>query len=238
MKKLLLMAALAASFSTAYADGFSDIFKLTYNGETIQNGQTVVVANYYDPVLIDNPEIAELIPGYESTYESKATIVATNISDEPWEFEFTLTRTAPTLAEFPSTGSEIGHYQLCFNYSDGSGNCLPVINDKISSPSDLNPIGAEEFLAMDIDQMSFTNLTPVTMQLDLRVTEGGEVIEGGSATIFINFTHEKDITNAVETITIEGAPEYFNLQGMRVETPQKGGLYIMRKGSFCSKVIF
>ena len=32
--------------------------------------------------------------------------------------------------------------------------------------------------------------------------------------------------------------EYFNLQGIRVQTPAKGATYIKRQGSAVSKVIF
>lgn len=48
------------------------------------------------------------------------------------------------------------------------------------------------------------------------------------------------VTDAVESIVIDNdaAPEYFNLQGMRVANPERGGLYIMRQGSKTSKIKF
>lgn len=47
--------------------------------------------------------------------------------------------------------------------------------------------------------------------------------------------------NAIDNITVEGvdAPvEYYNLQGMRVENPAAGQLYIKRQGSKATKILF
>ena len=52
---------------------------------------------------------------------------------------------------------------------------------------------------------------------------------------------EVDDMTAVETIEMEAIPEcpaeYYNLQGIRVATPQKGRIYIMRQGDKTSKVV-
>lgn len=240
MKKLLLLAAMAASMSVANAEDFGSYFALSLDGEAISNGQTVTVAGYYDPVVKGNPEIGEM-PGYQATsYEAQAKIVATNIYDEAMDIAFTLKRTEPSLDAYPTQGSAIGSFQLCYNYDTKAGQCLSPNNDVVTSPSSLEPIDPEGgYLEMDVDQVGFTDMTPVTLQLDLCVMEGGEKIEGTDCTVYVKFTHESDITLGVNGVEMEDASEtYFNLQGMPVAQPQKGGIYVVRKGNKVSKRVF
>lgn len=240
MKKLLLIAALAASTATMSAETFSDFFKLTYGDQVIENGQTISNGMYYDPVVMEYPEYAGLFP---PSYEAKTTIKATNVYDDSMDIAFVLTRTQPAISnELPAMGSNIGHFQLCFNLSDGTGNCLPIINDKVSSPSNLPSITPEEFISMDIDQMNFTDLTPTTYKLDLCVMEGGEKVEGTDCTVYVNFTHETDITAGVEGIETDSCedcpPYYLTIDGAKVVHPQKGNMYIECKNGKVTKRIF
>lgn len=229
MKKLLLSAALMASFASGYAVTFPEIFALSYEGEAIADGQTITMKYYYD-------SYAEF-EGFGPRFVAEATVRATNISEEPQEFGFTLSRIKPSLEEFPSTGSALGSFSLCYDFSDGPGTCLSIRNDKVESSSDLKPIGSEEYIAMKVDQEEFTDFSPITLQLDVRAMEGGETV--ATSTVYLNFTHEADITNAVDGIEADSsAAEYFSLQGVRVAEPQKGGLYIVRKGAKVTKRIF
>ncbi|MDE7472964.1 MAG: hypothetical protein K2M68_05190, partial [Muribaculaceae bacterium] len=53
------------------------------------------------------------------------------------------------------------------------------------------------------------------------------------------FATEGDINTGVDNVAVDGENakvEYYNLQGVRVENPAKGGLYIKREGSKVSKV--
>lgn len=235
MKKILLLAALAASATMAKADVFSDIFQLTYNDEKIENGQTITVNTYIDL----NYEIKNIAPDlYEPDLQAQAKIKAENVTEEPWHLSFTLSRTAPGLDEYPSEGSEIGFFQLCYHDTNGNSNCFGIIDDKVSSPADFKDIDSEGFLIMDVDQRGFTSLIPVTFKLELNIEEGGNVIEGGTAVIYVNFTHESDISAAVDGVmSEEGEAAYYTLQGIRVTQPQKGGIYIVRKGLRSEKVI-
>lgn len=246
MKKFLLLAALAASFSSAYADGFSDIFKLTYDDKAVENGQTIDVKYYFDKILMENPSIADLIPDYANSdycyYTSQAVLYATNISDEPWKLEFSLSRISPSLDEYPISGSkEIGNFQLCYDYTSVAGTCLNVLpgNTSVESGSDLKDVDPEEHMKMDVEQVQFKSLIPVTFRLDLRITEGGQTISGGNSFVYIIFSHEKDITAAVDGIISDSsAEEYFTLDGLKVTEPQKGNLYIVRKGENVTKRVF
>lgn len=231
MKKLLLLAALTASFATANAEGFGDYFKLSYDGAPIEDGQIVVVSNYYDDLLIEYPELAGVMSG---NLKCVAEIYATNVTEEPVMIEFSLNVINPTEEEF--AGGEYGNYQLCYYFESGAGNCLPESSIK-DFYTVADPVSAEEYIRLDVDQIKFTDLAPVTLQLDVRAMEDDEV--AGTSTIYINFTHEKDITMAVDGIeAASGESEYFNLQGVRICEPQKGQLVIERKSGKTVKRIF
>lgn len=232
MKKFLLGAALVAVCASASAEDFSNLFKITYKGETIENGQTVTDSYYYDPILVDYPELAG--DDWNGDYESKAEIFATNISDEPQRLEFRLQYVTPTVDEF-NANSALGYPSLCFYSESGEANCLPNPYD-FSSEMPQNAVSAEEYMRMDVDHMSFTDLTPVTVKLEMRVMDEGKEI--ANAYIFVNFTNKTDITMAVEGIQAESSSEFYTIQGMRVAEPQKGQIYIERKGSKISKRIF
>lgn len=235
MKKFLLLAAIATTASVAKADAISDIFLVTYNGEKIENGQTITVNTYIDIYY----DIKDIVPDYEPELQAQAKINVKNISEEPWHLSFTMTRTSPGLDEFPATDSELGDFQICYHYSNGSGSCVGVIDDKVTSPDDFNDIDTGDYVILDVDQMRFTSMTPVTFKLELNIEEGGEIIEGGSMELYVNFTHESDISAAVDGIISDNCDAvYYNLQGVKVSNPREGEIYIVRKGQKCEKVIF
>lgn len=233
MKKFLLIAALAATFASAKAEVFSDIFKLTYKGETITDGQTVVDNTYYDPIGVAYPEYA----GRDGAdFECKAEIFATNISEEPKRLEFRIQCVNPTAAEFDVEANKLGSASLCYFNESGEGNCLP--NPFVfSSEMPTKPVSAEEYMRLDVEQTQFTNLTtPVMIQVDLRVMDDDDVV--ATSTIYVNFVHNTDVTTGVESIESESNSVYYTLQGVRVAQPQKGQLLIERKGSKVTKRIF
>lgn len=227
MKKLLLLVALTASFAPAYADGFSDTFKLTYEGEVIEPGQTITVNNYYDPIIKEYPELGG--DDWAWKYESKAEIFATNVSDAPKQLLFRAKLISPT-----EISGAMGNLLLCYNFESGNGNCL---NDFSVFDTKLDPVSAEEYICIDAKQSDFTDLAPLSLELEMVAMDEDE--ELGSATLVINYTHEKDITMAVEGIESASAKaEYFTIQGIRVAEPMKGQIVIERKGSKVTKRIF
>lgn len=56
-----------------------------------------------------------------------------------------------------------------------------------------------------------------------------------NAATVINITTENSAINEIGTVDNNATTEYFNLQGVRVDNPAKGGVYIVRKGSAVSK---
>ena len=232
MKKFLLSAALVAVCASAYADDFSKLFKLSYGGETIESGQTVTDGYYYDPILRDYPELGG--DDWDGEYESRAEIFATNISEEPLRLEFRLQYETPTVEEF-NANKALGYPSLCFNSQNGEANCLPNAFD-FSSEMPQNAVSAEEYIRMDVDHMKFTDFSPVTVKLEMRVMDEDKEI--ANAYVFVNFTNKTDVTMAVEGIQAESSSEFYTIHGLRVAEPQKGQLYIERKGSKVSKRIF
>lgn len=234
MKKLLLLSALAVVSAPAYADGISDNFKLVYNGQEVFDGQTISVNTYYDPFVMENPEFEGM---FDPSYQCNAIVEATNLTQTPKTLQFSLNPTEPVADEWKSKG--LGMYQLCFSYQTIAGTCAESKDLKgfYSNPSFLKPVPAGEYMEMDIHQLNFEKLDPVTLKLDLRVVDNGTPI--GNASLYINFTHEYDITMSVDGIVAADAPSaYYTLQGVRVAEPQKGQIYIERKGGKATKRIY
>lgn len=233
MKKILLLAAIAASFSSVSAADFSDYFKLTYEGETVAPGQTITCGVYYDEFIMFYPELAGSWP---SEYKSKALIFATNVSDADRRLEFRIQYVKPSAQEIGSYPN-IGFGQVCFENENGEGSCLPN-SFEFSSQSPVNPVAVNQYMKLDVEQVNFTDIeTPMTLQVDLRVVEGSA--ELAAASVYVDFTHKTDITLAVDGIEAEATEaEYYNLQGVRVEQPQPGQLYIERKGGKATKRVF
>ncbi len=228
MKKFLLTATLAAAFSCAYADVYSDALKVTIGDKVVQNGETVNVDQYYDEIYMLYPE-----EGPQGEFDAVIHPVVTNISSEIQNVEIALTRTAPEITdELPAMGSPLGFFQLCFKLSSGQENCLNIMNN-VCSISNLDiPVAGN--MILDVDQKSFTELTPVTLKLD--VTLLGET---DPFTVYFNFTHTQDITLGVDGVEAESASaEYFNLQGCKVSDPVKGQIYIVKKGAKAFKQVF
>ncbi len=226
MKKLLLCAAIAAASMSANAASFSDYFNVTYEGQPVSDGQTITINTYWDPIVKDYPELGD-DPDWDYTYQSEAKIIVNNKSNETHDFVAVLARTEPAISgEFPSIGSPLGWGQICAGV-----NCYTIINDVCTTPT--NSIKPNETYELDIHQNEIKVLTPVTFSLKLNTPNADECV------VYFKFTHEQDITLAVDGIEADSAlEEYFNLQGVKVANPEKGNIYIVRKGSKVSKRLF
>ena len=223
MRKFLLSSLLAALTAPAFAQALTDKFVVTYNDVEVQNNQTIDVADYYDPNIYYDPEFEDpdYVPGmdgYDTTFQLKLN----NISGAATALD--LNMYVPEAAD--------GFFKLCYGFSDGPGQCLNVKNNVVSASNVEVNEGA--FTLFDIDQEGFFDLEPVKLQLDVNLTGSTDIF-----TVYINFTHQKDITSAVDGVMVDSsAEEYFNLQGLKVAEPQKGNIYIVRKGNKTSKRLF
>lgn len=228
MKKFLLTAALAATFSYASADAYTDAFTVNIGDRIINNGETVDVDQYYDEIYMLYPE-----DGPQGEFDAVIHPVVNNISSEAQDVSIALTRTSPEITdEFPAMGSPLGFFQLCFKLSSGQENCLNIKNNVCSISNLEIPTGGN--MVLDVDQKSFTDLTPVTLKLDIKILG-----EENPFTVYFNFTHKTDITLGVEGIEAEkAAPVYYNMQGCKVNSPVKGEIYIVRKGLKSYKQVY
>lgn len=237
MKKFLLLATLAASMLTAKADDFSQYFKVTCDGTELTNGQTLTIDYYYDDYVREDPSILDDDPDYdEFEYMSQASLVATNMKNSSQKIKYALQRISPTLEESP-LGGPAGYYQLCYKFNDHPGSCTGAMGSDpvVTSPDNIDPVSAGGYIQMDVDQTTILDFSPATFQLDLSVAN----VPGAEATFYIKFTHQKDITLAVDKVEVADQTEkYFNLQGIRVANPEKGNIYVVRKGSKVYKKIF
>lgn len=221
MKKFLLTAILAAMTASMNAESFADYFKLTFGDKVIENGQTVTEDAYYD-------YYAEF--GFdEKSYWADAILYATNVGEESMYLDMVMTCVDKTTENF----------QLCPNVNGASGQCFGPTNGVISV-STQNSVANEGYVKMDIHEIDIQNIEkPTKLKLDLSARVGDMKLEGSDCTIYVNFTHSKDITAAVDGVEADAAPaEYFNLQGVKVVQPEKGGIYIVRKGSKVTKQLF
>lgn len=235
MKKLLLLAAVAATFASASAETFSDVFTLTYNDQTIADGQTITVDEFVDQNadMKDDPVYG---PYYEPDLKAVAQLKATNKSGSAQSIHYVLSVVSPSSDVFWANGSGYGNATLCYNFENGGGQCTSAKDGVVESTTE-SSVAPGSFVTLDIDHNFFTKMDPVTFKLELEAV--GASSTSGKTTVNVSFTHSKDVSAAVDGIEADSAAaEYYTLQGIRVAEPQKGNLYIVRNGKNVSKRIF
>lgn len=232
MKKLLLLAAAAATCLGVNAETFGELFQVTYEGEVVENGATIVCDTYHD-FYMGLMEVPNL--------EAVCDFSAKNISEEPYQLAYEFYRSVPSTEEVAGGAGGFGAYQACYSYSNpatGAGNCTDGVDGQTKYYDDLKEIGVGDSFDMAFHQIGFTSLDPITIHFTYYVIEGGEKLEGAKFDMDIKFTHLYDITNGVSGVDADAEDaEYFNLQGVRISNPSEGQLYIVRQGGKIGKVI-
>lgn len=248
MKKYLLLSALAVSALAAQAE-YGNYFYCTYNGEKIENGATVVcnhyiVTEYEDWDNID-PETGMGLVIPTITYDLNLKMV--NPTEEDQYCIGGMYYSKPTAAEFPTavasyTSVAFCSAENCFMPSEALNNCGYTNGLKVE-PGDK----AEWLIHLNNAPMGFTEATfEVKLQACERVDDPkGSIndydgtspydcwpLDDGDYNFFIKFV--KDNTSVAGLNGEAAAPEYFNLQGMRVAEPENG-LYIVRRGATVTK---
>lgn len=95
--------------------------------------------------------------------------------------------------------------------------------------------GATEAVTLAKTETGYTIEMPVHSTF-IEFSDSNEAWWGNQkAATVINITTESSAINEIGTVDNNAATEYFNLQGVRVDNPAKGGVYIVRKGSAVSK---
>lgn len=236
MKKLLLLAAIAATSLGASAQTFGEIFEVTdEKGQVLESGSTIVCDTYAD-------KYGGQIPGMV-VQEAICHFYAKNINEEPYQLAYEFYRAAPSLEEVPAGEGGFGAYQACYAYFfEGGiptgGNCTDAKDGEVKYQGGLNDVDVDQIFEMAFHQLDFTSFDPMTIHFTYYVIEGGEKLEGAQFDLDIKFTHTYDITGGVAGIDADATDaEYFNLLGTRVASPVKGQMYIVRQGGKTAKII-
>lgn len=167
-----------------YAKSFSDYFQLSYNDIVIEDGQTITMNNYYDPIVRDYPEYMNIL-GYEPSFQSEVSIKAYNVSDEDINIAFKLT----------PLSLMSGCLQICYGIGDYSSYCLGANKDGIvESPMDLQEIKPDSYATMIIQNVRIEQLGPTYCKLDVIVKSNGEEIESAQSSVIIHFVNDNDVT--------------------------------------------
>ena len=231
MKKLLLFAALAAVGFSANAD-YTDAFKVTYNGAEVATGATLICTEYEDYTDLDD--------GY--SYESKIYVDNMKFGSQ------TVTGTLlwgsyPTKEEFLSRMDEMipgtylpvfGTVQLC----NLDGNCFGNLSDDFigQGPSTLGmtPGGFWIHLNQATPELVSEYVLKIESQSDPEAVFECKIVFARSQEAAEEFIAQAGVSAIVDDAEV--APVYYNLNGQRVENPDKG-IYIIRQGNKVSKVI-
>lgn len=227
MKKTLLTIALAAgAFAAANAQS---TFEVLYEGQTIADGATITCKEYsyepggedeygpYDPLLQFNCDIR--IDG--TTDETVNTM-------SWWEDVDMTTPDGPTqmcYAEYSSEGKFL------------TGSCVSAMDKLEGTPLEIKAKGD----GWKVWQLHVTyNADPSDPRLmgdnisKFRIMNAENTDEVIS--FRINFTTNGTVGSVDGIAAEDAAPEYFNLQGVRVAEPQNG-IYIVRRGSKVTKEV-
>ena len=220
MKKLLLLSALAIGAMSANAASYTDYFKVYDNGTEVANGAEIV-CNHSQPVQ-------DLLQ-----YELYLQLVS------QLDYNFVL------LANYEKIEGEFGLPQLCFTANVelfgqifDDGNCWNDFPQATTiSPeflSDGSPCNFEylvEAVSMPANASAVMKLTVIPCDGD---EDYYEPVEDASFTVTVRFAPKGASVEALET-EFNGEPVYYNLQGVRVANPEKGGLYVVKRGEKISK---
>ncbi|MBQ2398461.1 MAG: hypothetical protein II308_00130 [Muribaculaceae bacterium] len=221
MKKILLSIALVA-MSVFSMSALS--FKVEVNGVEVKDGDTVEITELVD---------SEALPCKAMVPHMKLTNLTANSIDAIAEGEFT---------ELADAGSANGAsmIQFCFD------NCYTI-----SSEVGVIGGGACKFAPNEVREGIRAHIEYMPAYKGDGFWEVEEFLQGVSVfkftlrnsddasdaiTFNIKFNYKGE--NAIDGIEVDSAAaEYYNFQGVKVANPEKGGMYIVRRGAKVSKEI-
>lgn len=234
MKKILLTAAIAtATLFSASADlmSFSNSFTVSYNGEAVEPGATIKCTHVEDVSDLYGPDYV--------TYECNLDIV--NLDIMPAYIKATLSYNNPTYAEHQANPFDYGDAQLCYGRSTTPGGALlgqcTLGNPPVNCGEGIEMVpaeGAGDF-QWQIHLMAALNKYEETYNLTLQGTteDGTAVTEAVTYPIFFSAKPDSGVTEIEAT---EGEGVWYDLQGRRVENPEKG-MYIYKTAAKAVKIV-
>lgn len=217
MKKLFLLTAVVASAFTINAQDFSEYFKVSVEGKTLENGATAVFTEADEFGTID------------------AKIRVENITDQPRKvYGMLRIDKTPSLAQYTDYSAGWGTISFCYEFADGSGNCLmgDDNNQRILGKGTIE-VPANDYFIWDIHNYSKTNAEQGIYKLEMTPFEGEEELP-----VFFDAYVAYGASAGVSAVEFdENLPiQYFDLAGRQVVNPENG-IYILKQGSKVEKRI-
>lgn len=221
MKKILLSVALVA-MSVFSMSALS--FKVEVNGVEVKEGDTVEVTELVDGML-----------GKAMVPHIILTNLTSNMIDAQVKAEFLELAQPET-----TTGQVASMSQFCFDQ------CVAVPSEVNNPVTTTCTFAANESRTGDkahveympaFEGMGFWDVQKFYTGVSVLKFTLSNTADASDAITF-NFKFNYDEGMSVEGIGVENAAaEYYNLQGVKVANPEKGGMYIVRRGAKVSKEI-
>lgn len=247
MKKILLAAALLGAIApSAFAQDlypFEEFFGVNFNGEALESGATVNIANFKD----EDPDFYG--EGYVS-YEGEIEVSNNGIMPQYIHAVYRPYQ-QPTAKEYQADRFHWGDVQLCYSITPQGGlpygNCLAgdlnsVLNmtfadDCLQVP--LNTVGKFDWqlhvIACDKDAEATYQLVLQAVDLPDPTNTKNYIAISEPFNLFVSFSEAaKSGVDRIDAAEEEGI--YFDLQGRRIENPDKG-IYLFRQGGKTIKKI-
>lgn len=239
MKKFLLSALFLAGMATAASAQDYDFLIATeakntvnesgmeilvpYDYKMVADGEEIVVKNCYVSYIDNNPD-----DYYASYYLMAYTkIVNKTKNDITLTFNSVETEKAVTNAEELGFSTEFGH---CLG-----GQC--IASDPFNATVEANSSTSEstgEHFGYTLEAYEPADINKLTLQSKYTVT----LSYNGNTDKTFTLNFQKSANVGINGIEEENAaPVYYNLQGIRVDAPQDGQIYIKRQGNKVMKVI-
>lgn len=226
-KKLFLVTSLLMAGLSMMAD-YSDYYKVYYNGEELENGATII-SDYSYKATIGNRE----------AFICEANVYVVNCL--PYSnlnravIEYT---DQPSYDEWKADWTKWGNIKLCYAGGDANGemaSCMGTSGTVRIPDSSMDCFNWQihlEYVPEGVESEYVLNIVAGEGELQWN---NYTLIEGSEFTLNIVFPKQEDA--GVEIIPEEeGDPEFYTVDGVRVENPVKG-LYIMKRGKTSKKIL-
>lgn len=235
MKKSLLLSAIALSALTAGAQDFTDFATVTFNGQPVENNQTIICK--------DGDDYTEAGLGF--FYKAEIKVENTDGLARPVYAAFLYVN--PTKAQVEADRALWGSPSICYYGGAPLGgcanqNCLNAGDTDAGNGRAWIPAKGEGALVWTADLHGAQLTTVNNYRLMLVANDydnDAQTYEDCSDPFYINICFTQNENNAVESVEFdENAPvEYYNLAGIRVQpNDATKGILIKKQGAKVQKI--
>ena len=227
MKKLLLFSACAALATAAYAQNSSDYYTVSYKGEELGNGDTIICTDGI----------------FENFTDQDGNVIVSELNFEcDVNYQNVLTNEYPILLEVEQVSGDFGssYYQICYQVEGGISNCL--LNPPYQT---MLPGMFGKPFAWQLHVYNALENGDAVYKLTSYACEGGQqtnglvvvdkVLEDTAFVVYVKLQYEDAGVESIGSAD-DSAPVYFDLQGRRVNNPSKG-IFVVKEGKKVSKRI-